>query len=120
MKYLLSVVVSMLIFMISCTNPVRTWVTIDPIQCMGNSWEQDWLEDNAEDYDLWNELDVSGRESVFINYYENQGIIIHEMKTSYPYDAVCLACICPRGDRIHCSVDDDDVDKMLELGFSVE
>ena len=29
------------------------WVTIDPIQCLSNPWEQDWLASHDNDYDAY-------------------------------------------------------------------
>ena len=28
----------------------RAWVSIDPIQCLGNPWEQDWLKEEGHTY----------------------------------------------------------------------
>jgi len=119
-KHLLPAFVLGLILIFSCENEDLEWVTIDPIQCMGNPWELAWGEEYGEDYDLWSELGAEGQMDVFETYYEDQGVVIHEIKTSFPYDAVCAACSCPRGDRIHCSVSEEDVDQMLELGFELE
>ena len=31
----------------------QTWVAIEPIQCLGNPWEQDWLDNNNGEYDAY-------------------------------------------------------------------
>ena len=50
------------IVMISgCTNngielpnqPGKSWVEIDPIQCLGNPWEVDWLQSHGDDYSAY-------------------------------------------------------------------
>ncbi|MCB7372900.1 hypothetical protein LI003_23695, partial [Bacteroides caccae] len=32
------------------TTIKKTWVEIDPIQCAGNTWEQDWIKSHPDDY----------------------------------------------------------------------
>ena len=91
----------------------------DPIQCQGNPWEQDWLlahpnDPDAQEYVKAHEL------SLFKAYYEKEaGVAILEVKKETVYPAVCLACSCPRGDRLTVTVVAEDVAKLLELGFTV-
>ncbi len=98
----------------------REWVTIDPIQCMGNTWEQDWLEKNNDDYELYSKFSDSQRLQIFEQYFENLGIEIYKLEQTYPYDATCAACFCPRGDLIHCFINENDIDQMLSLGFKIQ
>ena len=96
------------------------WVSIDAIQCMGNPWEQAWLEANDENFDLWRELSETEKLDVFKTYYEEQGVTIYDMKRTWPYEVVCAACGCKRGDRLYCYIEDSDVDTMLEWGFVLD
>ena len=99
---------------------VYFWVSIDPIQCLGNPWEQAWLEANEENYDLWRDLSETEKLDVFKAYHEEQGVTIYDMKRTFPYEVTCAACVCPRGDRFYCYIEDSDVDTMLEWGFVLD
>lgn len=91
------------------------WVYYVPVQCLGNPWEQDWLESNGGDsanYPKEREMEI------IKSYYEKKGVQI--LKTGLgmsAFDRVCLACSCPRGDLILLLVPDSQMEKMLALGF---
>jgi hypothetical protein len=93
-----------------------TWVEIDPIQCLGNPWEQDWLESHNNDYASYPRDDEF---EVIKDYYEKQGIAIFDVKSERKYEIVCEACSCPRGDSLSLLVSDSDVGVMLELGYKI-
>ena len=57
---------------------------------------------------------------IFEQYFENLGILIYKLEQSYPYVATCDACNCPRGDRIHCYISENDIDQMLSFGFRIQ
>ena len=120
MKCLLFFVLPFGLLLQSCEQEDREWVIIDPIQCMGNPWEQAWLEKNNYENELWREMGEQEKLDVIEKYYEDREIDIYKIKRTVPYDATCDACGCPRGDRIHCYIDENDVDQMLEWGFEIE
>lgn len=122
MKYFLLSIILFLGFISQACNEEenREWVTIDPIQCMENTWEHDWLANNNDDYELYSSFSDDERLQIFEQYFENLGIAIYKLDQTYPYDAVCAACSCPRGDRIHCYIDESDIDQMLSFGFKIE
>jgi len=101
----------------SCELTEGIWVSIDPIQCSGNPWEQAWFEEHDVMDSLWATYTKDQKLDIFEQFYEDQGVEIKEIEVTYPYDAVCAACFCPRGDRIHCRIDEEDLDIMLDLGF---
>lgn len=119
MKGLLLPAIFISCFTISC-NETWVWMSIDPVQCGGNPWEQLWLADHDNDYTKLYSLTSEEELTLIKEYYQTRGIVIYRIKRTYPYDATCAACTCPRGDRIHCSVNDRDIDRMLEMGFVVE
>ncbi len=119
-KYILLFIIPFGLLLESCEQEYGEWVILDPIQCMGNPWEQAWLEENNYEYELWWEMTEQEKLDVFEKYYEDQGIVIYEIKRTSPYNVVCDGCSCPRGDRIHCNIDEDDVDQMMEWGFERE
>lgn len=120
MKYALLIIISLGVLLQSCEEENRVWVTIDPIQCMGNPWEQSWLAENDTNYVLWGQIKETQELSIIETYYENKGVNIYRIKQTFPYEGVCCACSCPRGDRIHCYIDEDDLIRMQEWGFQLE
>ncbi|MEK6958216.1 MAG: hypothetical protein AABW99_04545, partial [archaeon] len=95
-------------------NPANAkWFAIEPKQCGSNPWEQaQWpvkrlFKDEEERITVW----LSAEQGVEISgYAEKQNDVI--------YDVVCLACDCPRGDKIAVLVDSKDSDKMNSLGWA--
>ncbi|MFQ6678134.1 MAG: hypothetical protein ACE5D0_07395 [Fidelibacterota bacterium] len=117
MKYTFVIFV-ILIFSASCNKgPKKEIVFIDPIQCLGNPWDADWLESHK--YNEYPQTE-SGRLQIFEDYYNKQGITMYDVYSEWVYNAVCDACFCPTGERYYCTVDAGDVDFLLESGFQLE
>lgn len=95
------------------------WVSIDPIQCLGNSWDQDWLVQHDNDSSQYPH-DEAGQLRIFGEFFEEQGVIIYQTVVTFPYNATCDGCGCPRGDRISCLIDEAGLPTMLEWGFTEE
>lgn len=108
------------LFILSCSSQDRVWVYKDPIQCLGNPWEQAWLAAHNDDWGLWHDLSDADQLQVFVKYYGDVGIEIHQYRQTFPYEFTCEACDCPRGDRIHCLINNNDVAKMVAWGFSLD
>ena len=103
----------------------NTWVAIEPIQCLGNPWEQDWLENNNGDYHSYpKDPTTPGLEpeelEIIQDYYERQGVTVFDGKNIPKYEQVCLACSCPEGHTLYLLVRDQDVETMVALGYRVE
>ena len=97
----------------------RTWVAIEPIQCMGNPWEQDWLARNDNDYLGYPRqpgLGLTPEEIEIIKeYYGRQGIgVLAVSFRVYPGD-VCAACSCSAGYTLFLLVPGREVETMLSL-----
>jgi hypothetical protein len=122
MKYFwLSIILVLGLFAQACKEDEdRVWVTIDPIQCMGNSWEQDWLENNNSDYKLYSNYTDAEELQIFKQYFEKLGIKIYKLDQTFPYNGTCDACNCPRGDSYHCFIDGKNTNQMLSYGFKVQ
>ncbi|MBC8323528.1 MAG: hypothetical protein H8E70_08175 [Candidatus Marinimicrobia bacterium] len=104
------------LMLVSCNqDPEKELVFIDPIQCLGNSWDAAWLE--THDYDEYPRTE-SEQLKIFTDYYEAQGIKMVDVYSALVFDAVCDACSCPTGYRIFCMVKAGDVDFLLDSGFS--
>ena len=110
----------------------KTWVEIDPIQCLGNPWEVDWLKAHEEEFKDkpygaygeyprdFNTLELESEEIRIIkDYYQKQGITIFDVKSEWTHEGVCDACDCPEGYTLYLLISDSDVDKMLELGYKI-
>lgn len=75
--------------------PPGVWVTIDPIQCLGNPWEQDWLQ--THEYDQY-PRDERGRLRIFREYYEQQDVSFHTITLSGTgAGGTCDGCGCSDG-----------------------
>lgn len=96
------------------------WVTILPIQCLGNPWEVDWLEKHDDDTAAWSAMSNAEQIEVFVDYYGDLGIPIREVDQTFSDNDHCDGCACPRGDRLFCLIDEKDLDTMLGLGFELE
>ncbi len=104
---------------------LNAWVATEPIQCLGNPWEQDWLENNNWEYDLYPKdpttPDLEPEEFIIIqDYYARQGVSVFEGRNVLNEGEVCLACSCPEGQTLYLSVRDQDVATMISLGYRVE
>ena len=96
----------------------RAWVATEPVQCLGNPWERDWL---ARYGDIQPYPGYPGAEERIIReYYAGIGVEVGEIVSIPKYQAVCEACSCPRGDVLYLSVREGDVDTMIRLGFRLE
>jgi len=94
-----------------------TWVAIDPIQCMGNPWEQEWLEQHpGELYPM----ELEDKLPIVVDYYQRQGCRIFDSRIIMTYNEVCRACSCPAGYTVYFHVLNRDVPGMLDLGFRIE
>jgi hypothetical protein len=97
----------------------RTWVATEPIQCLGNSWERDWLAKHGEDYDCY-PRDLAGQFEVIEAYYEELGVAVYAIASRHKYSIVCGACSCPRGDTLYILVGLENIDVMKLEGFRRE
>jgi len=120
MKFKFLIILPLFLLLNFCDEDGRIWMSIDPVQCLGNEWEQDWLEHTGNNYEVWTDLSEAEQLEIFKVFYEGQGVIIHELDVTYPYEDVCLACSCPRGDRIHILVDAGNLEQMLDWGFDLD
>ncbi len=100
------------------------WVEINPVQCMGNPWERDWLDANNNDvsaYPRGPDAPLPGPEVIELikDYYAKQGVEVMDAKSAWVMQAVCEACSCPEGYTLYLSIAASDVEKMTGLGFKV-
>jgi len=98
------------------------WVSTWPIQCLGNPWEQDWIDSHGGDpadypFDP-NTVGLDPEEIEIIkNYYQTLEIAILDVKDADAGVAVCAACSCPAGYILYLKVNVTDLAGMEELGY---
>lgn len=101
------------------TEKDLVWVEVDPVQCMENSWEIDWLRENNNDYGNYPRGHIlvieEPEKEIIKKYYQKQGIIIFNIKSEeYTGDfMVCEACSCSQGYTLYLQVLENDLNKIL-------
>ncbi len=103
----------------------KRWVATEPIQCLGNPWEQDWLKSHDGDYASYpKDPTRPGLEpeeiEIIKDFYRRQGVVVFEVDTRPKYLAVCAACLCPEGHTLYLRVRLEDLETMLALGYRQE
>ena len=104
----------------------KTWVEIDPIQCLGNPWEQDWLKSHNNDYasyprNVHTEGLDDGETVVIKDYYRNQSITVFDVRSgSWGGETFqCEGCGCSAGYTLYLLVSELNVDEMLNLNYKI-
>lgn len=100
-------------------EPRQSWVAIDPVQCLTNPWEKDWLERHDGNYGSY-PLDPDSQYAIIRAYYAGHGVRVDDIISIPKYQNVCEACSCPRGDALYLLVRNVDVNRMLRFGFRLE
>lgn len=93
------------------------WVEIDPVQCMGNPWEIDWIE-NGGDPALY-PRDLAERFEIIREYYEGLGVEIIDGSAWWTMPVTCRACSCPEGYTVYVRIWVEDVEYMLDGGWRI-
>lgn len=112
----------------SSSSGDQVWLWTDPVQCLTNPWESNWLSEGGreyQDYPIGDNLIVEEEEAEIIKGYflEKEKVTIHDLY-SRKYEevglsqSVCEACHCPQGYRLFVLVDQDKMKLMEEKGFS--
>ena len=90
----------------------------EPIQCLGNAWEKDWLDDHGGDHDAYPREDRVAQSQIIRTYYQDLGVTVFLVRFQEHDDrAVCLACSCSAGYTLYLLVRDGDVETMRQQGY---
>ena len=110
-------------------RPGATWVQQQPVQCLGNPWEEAWLaahHGDASQYPLGDPLIIEPPEADIIKeHYRGEGITVLDVRSmtldqlSGEPVGVCMACHCPQGYMLYLQVSDANVPRMSERGYRV-
>lgn len=98
------------------------WIEGYPIQCLGNPWEQEWLEQNDNNYAAYPQS-KQDRLAIMKNYYVRQDKTIYEAKILTFEElfgenvGVCEACSCSAGYVLYLLVPQKDVDWWLNFSY---
>lgn len=103
------------------TNTKNIWVNKDPIQCLGNPWEFDWLKKNKgkyNEYPIGDRKKIDTEEIIIIkDFFSNLGVNIFDIKSEITHEITCSACSCPQGHTLYVLVSPVDAEKMVEFGW---
>lgn len=102
----------------------KTWVEIDPIQCLGNPWEQDWLKSHNNDYhsyphSAYSEGIDDGESIIIKDFYKKQGITVFDVRSGYGDKVIWASCSSSTGYTLYLMVSESSVDKMLNLNYTM-
>lgn len=124
-KKQLITIITLLFFIISFTifynrknyfqNKV-VWIELNPIKCLGNAWEFDWLQNNPGEYDNYPKNQT---ESIIKNFYAKKGIKIIEIKTKNDTVKTCDACNCPQGKTLKVLINKKYQEDMIKSGWKI-
>ncbi len=95
-------------------QPREEWLSYEPVQCQQNPWEI-WHKGLNRQY-----FRQPTEEEILVDYFKtvHNIQILDTIKIPAPPDFVsCKACTCARGDTIKVLIKENDVSKMLELGW---
>jgi hypothetical protein len=117
---------TILLTMSSCDNAgillvprEEVWVATEPVQCLGNPWEQDWLARHGNNYGAY-PRDIDSQKTVLVEYYARFGVRVKNTISIVTHPVTCAACTCPRGDTLYLLVPEDDANTMILLGYRRE
>ncbi len=110
-------------------NTDGVWLSINPVQCLTNPWESDWIGQDGNDFAKYPRGDIlvieNAEKQIITDYYATQGITIidifsqtFEEKFGEPM-AICAACSCAQGYILYININQSDVDKLEALGFAL-
>ncbi|MBL7057944.1 hypothetical protein ISS03_01280 [Patescibacteria group bacterium] len=104
------------------------WLEMNPIKCLGNPWEFEWLKAHPSNYANYpkEQLDKIDEDEIVIlkDHYKNNNLKIKNVKSISFTDLnnqslqTCEICSCPQGYTLYVLVDFNDAKKMLELGWN--
>lgn len=78
-------------------SPENTWLSIKPVGCLENMWEQLWVVGHGMDFEGY----PGENESIILGeYLKSKGVEVLALEYEDLGGALCDGCSCPRGDRI--------------------
>ncbi|MCX6799964.1 MAG: hypothetical protein NT091_02350 [Candidatus Falkowbacteria bacterium] len=105
----------------------REWVEMNPIKCLGNSWEFDWLMSHSGQYANYpketSEKISLAEINILKNFFKKNNIELTDVKSVALKDQanstikLCETCNCPQGYTLYAQIKKESLKNMLELGW---
>lgn len=92
------------------------WVATEPIQCLGNPWQQDWLASHDDDRSAY-PRDFESRAEIIRGFFARQGVEVRGVGRKSHQEVICRACSCSAGYMLFVLVHRADVSVMTGFGF---
>lgn len=121
------------IFAFTLPNIITTksntiWLEKNPIKCLGNAWEFNWLVNHPNKYNEYpsnNPNSISSEEiKILKDYYKLKNINIINTKSTLLKNTdtsnlkPCDLCSCPQGYTLYISTDVEGAKRLLKLGWN--
>jgi len=92
----------------------RVWAIVQPLQCLGNPWEQDWVA-HHEKSEVYPQRD---EKQILKAFFAQNQIQILDIRVR-PYDGgpLCQTCDCPRGDTLYLLVSAENAPLLKSFGY---
>ena len=95
------------------------WLAFTMVQCLGNPWERDWLNQDGNEYSDY-PRDVEEQIQIARDYYQRQGVELLDVQMCVSDACPCRACSCCSGYTLWLRVSDEFIDTLIDLGFRIE
>ena len=100
----------------------RVWVATEPVQCLTNPWEADWVQDHPgemypRDLNSWPRRLTDEEIDIITDYYAELGVTVFDTDTAEKSRTICAACTCEEGYTLFLLVGESDVETMIGLGY---
>jgi hypothetical protein len=100
----------------------RAWVATEPVQCLTNPWEADWVQDHPgetypRDLNSWPRRLTDEEVAIITDYYAELGVTVYGADTREKARTICAACNCEEGFTLFLLVGESDVETMIGLGY---
>ncbi len=108
----------------SSAESARAWVATEPVQCLTNPWEADWVKKHpGEIYPRdasWPRQLTYAEIEIITDYYDRVDVTVFETSTVSRAPMVCVSCNCEEGYTLYLLVRESDVETMETLGYRRE
>ncbi len=107
------------------TESARAWVATEPVQCLTNPWEADWVathpyENYPRDLETWPRQLTDAEIAIITDYYARDDVRVFDTATAEKSRTICAACDCEEGHTLYLLVRESDVKTMETLGYRRE
>jgi hypothetical protein len=91
----------------------HVWAIAEPLQCLANAWEKDWIAKHKKQADKY---PIREERAIIKEFFTRKGIRIADMRLSKG-GPTCASCECPRGDKLFLLIEANDAQALEPYGF---